>query len=93
MRISCEWLCISCRENSYIRNGWAGDIINPNKVSAPSLSNVYYGNNSSANDAASANNGAFANDVAETIIPQWKKIKNDFASEDELQTRDALLIG
>ena len=87
MRISCEWLCISCRENSYIRNGWAGDI------SAPSLGDVYYGNNSSANHAASANNAASANDADETIIPEWKKIENDFASEDELQTREALLIG
>ena len=60
--------------NSYIRNGWAGDIINPDKVSAPSLSDVYYVNNSSANNPASANNAASANDAAETIVPEWKKI-------------------
>ena len=68
--------------NLYIRNGWAGDIINPDKtqesVSVPSLSDVYCGNNSFANDAASAN------DATETIVSEWKKIENAFASADEL---------
>ena len=64
MAIDLESLCNSCRVNSYIRNSWASDIINPDKMhsaSAPSLSEV-----------ASTS----ANEAAETIMPEWKNIKN-----------------
>ena len=44
MVINSELLCNSCRMNSYIRNGWASNIINPDKTmhsaSVPSLSGV-----------------------------------------------------
>ena len=52
---------------SYIRNGWASNIINPDKTmhsgSAPSLS-----------DIASAS--VSANVATETIVPEWKNIEN-----------------
>ena len=53
--------------NSYIRNGWASNIVNPDKTmhsaSVPLLSDV-------------ASTSISANEASETIVPEWKNIEN-----------------
>ena len=67
MAINSESLRNSCRVNSYIRNGWASNIINPQKAlhfaAAPLLSDV-------------ASTSISTNEAAETIVPKWKSIEN-----------------
>ena len=67
MAINSETLCNSCRMNSYIKNGWGSNRINPDKTmhsaSAPSLSDV-------------ASTCISSNKAAETIVPEWKNIEN-----------------